>query len=126
VAGDVHRVRPKRRGYGEEETIAPRMLAKKAAPQFEEKVFFEYHLYTLQRRTTLKDNQTKQISLFPPTKTKAKKRFVYDGSRYGKKVRVHLEFKNSKKDGLGLPFPREKFEFTRKTSIMRWSLWVRT
>jgi hypothetical protein len=32
---------------------------------FEEKSFFEYHLYTLGRPTTLPDNSTKQIELFP-------------------------------------------------------------
>ncbi len=108
VAGDVHRVKPKRRRAGEDDAVAPQILAKAAAPQFEEKAFFEYHLYTLQRRTTLKDNQTKQISLFPPAETKTEKIFIHDGSRYGKKVRVHLEFKNSEKDGLGIPLPQGK------------------
>ena len=105
VAGDVHMVstRPKAdRGMRRD------VLKAEAAPQFEEKAFFEYHLYTLQRKTTLKDNQTKQISLFSPAKSKTEKRFRYDGARYGKKVRVHLEFKNSKKEGLGLPLPKGK------------------
>jgi hypothetical protein len=79
-----------------------------AAPQFEEKAFFEYHLYTLQRKTTLKNNQTKQVSLFPPARAKAQKIFLYDGSRYGEKVRVNLEFQNKKSDGLGLPLPEGK------------------
>jgi hypothetical protein len=38
-------------------------MERAAAPQFEEKAFFEYHIYDLQRRTTIKDKQTKQISL---------------------------------------------------------------
>ena len=107
VAGDVHIVEPKRRidqmrlRKGQEELLM-------AAPEFEERAFFEYHLYTLQRRTTLKNNQTKQISLFPPAKTQTQKIFLYDGARYDKKVRVHLEFKNAKQDGLGLPLPKGK------------------
>lgn len=106
VAGDVHIVKPRRPRIAEY-TLAETAVAK-AAPQFEEKEFFEYHLYTLQRKTTLKDNQTKQISLFPPTRTRTEKIFLYDGSKFDKKVRVHLEFRNSKKDGLGLPLPKGK------------------
>ena len=61
VAGDVRRVTPSRHTYD-----APRMesmVMKASAPQFEEEAFFEYHLYTLERPTTIKENQTKQISL---------------------------------------------------------------
>ena len=107
VAGDVHRVRPLRQ-YRASAMKRDMLIAAEAAPQFEEKSFFEYHLYTLQRETTLKNNQTKQISLFPSTKTKTEKIFIYDGLAYGKKVRVYLEFKNSKTDGLGIPLPQGK------------------
>ena len=105
VAGDVHMVsaRPKT-----ERAVRREVLAAEAAPQFEEKAFFEYHLYTLQRKTTLKNNQTKQISLFSPARCNTEKIFLYDGARYGKNVRVHLEFQNSKKEGLGLPLPKGK------------------
>jgi hypothetical protein len=107
VAGDVHRVEPPR---------APRlqkrmdtfMATAEAAPQFEEKEFFEYHLYTLQRPATVKDNQIKQISLFPSAETKVEKIYVYDGQYYPEKVRVNLEFRNSKAAGLGMPLPAGK------------------
>lgn len=106
VAGDVHRVvqtPPHHIPYEE------RALAKAApASQFEEKAFFEYHLYTLQRATTIKNNQTKQISLFPTATTPVKKIYEYDGSRNGKKVNVKLEFINSENSGLGLPIPAGK------------------
>ena len=105
VAGDVHKVEPERRDLRKGTGLA---LEAAAAPQFEEKAFFEYHLYTLQRKTTLKNNQTKQVSLFPPARAKAQKIFLYDGSRYGKKVRVNLEFQNKKSDGLGIPLPEGK------------------
>ncbi len=104
VAGDVHRAEPEKRVM--RDVVSQVKTA--AAPQFEEKAFFEYHLYTLQRKTTLKNNQTKQVSLFPPARAKAQKVFLYDGSRYGKKVRVNLEFQNKKSDGLGLPLPEGK------------------
>ncbi len=105
IAGEVHRVR--------EERIPPR-LAKgyvadvAAAPQFEEKAFFEYHLYTLLRPATIKDNEIKQVSLFPSANVKTKKIFTYDGARYESKVRVELEFKNSESAGLGMPLPQGK------------------
>ncbi len=107
IAGEVHRVKPpqRRRRFGpttEEVTLA------KGAPQFEEKPFFEYHMYTLGRKATLKDNQIKQLSLFPPTQVEVRKVYTYDGARYGKKVRVTLEFQNSRKAGLGIPLPKGK------------------
>jgi len=105
VAGDVNVVQEGPiRAFAED-----RVLAKAASvPQFEEKSFFEYHLYTLSRKATVKDNQTKQISLFPLTQTPVQKLFLYDGASNGEKVRVQLEFKNSKKDGLGMPLPKGK------------------
>ncbi|MGB2768285.1 MAG: DUF4139 domain-containing protein, partial [Candidatus Zixiibacteriota bacterium] len=106
IAGEVHRVR--------EERMPPRLakgyIADMAAgaPQFEEKAFFEYHLYTLLRPATIKDNEIKQVSLFPSTEVSVKKIFTYDGARDEKKVRVELEFKNSEGAGLGMPLPKGK------------------
>jgi len=106
IAGEVHQVKPPRR---------PRALAEaegvslaKGVPQFEEKPFFEYHMYTLARKATIKDNQIKQLSLFSPTQIKVNKIYTYDGARYSKKVRVNLEFQNSQKEGLGIPLPKGK------------------
>ncbi len=105
VAGDVHRAalpQPKRRDKAE-------MMATKAgAPQFEEKAFFEYHLYTLQRAATIRNNQIKQLSLFPTATTPVKKKYEYDGAKNEKKVNVILELVNSEKNGLGLPLPAGK------------------
>ena len=82
----------------------------KAVPgrQFEEKAFFEYHLYTLHRAATIKNNQIKQLSLFPTATTPVKKIYEYDGSKNEKKINVKLEFDNSEKNGLGLPVPAGK------------------
>ena len=99
------------------------MAAADAGGGFEEKAFFEFHLYTLGRRTTLADNSTKQIELFDETKAiPAKKVLVYYGAPafsafggpyterdYGtaanRKVDVYLEFRNDKARGLGIPLP---------------------
>ncbi|MGB2698360.1 MAG: DUF4139 domain-containing protein [Candidatus Zixiibacteriota bacterium] len=106
VAGEVHRV--------EERRVRP-LLAKgieleavEMARPFEEKAFFEYHLYTLKRPATIKDKEIKQITLFPTEKVKVDKIFIYDGAREAKKVKVNLEFVNSQEQGLGIPLPEGK------------------
>jgi hypothetical protein len=65
-------------------------------------------MYTLQRRTTVKDRETKQISLLSAENVPAKKIFVYNGARFGKKVRVYMEFENKKEANLGIPLPKGK------------------
>jgi hypothetical protein len=103
IAGDVHRVEPAR---------PPVMLQKAmmAAGEggFAEKQFFEYHLYTLQRPSTLRNNEIKQIALFEPAQVAARKVLTYDGAAYGPKVRVTMEFQNSADAGLGIPLPAGK------------------
>lgn len=105
IAGEVHRVmeRVVRPLYKAEAEVALGL-----APPFEEKPFFEYHLYTLQFPSTVKDNEIKQISLFPNSIVKVKKIYTYDGAREPKKVKVTLEFINSKEEGLGIPLPKGK------------------
>ena len=112
VAGDVHRAREEWRPYLRKETMVQAMEA--AAPQFEEKAFFEYHLYTLQRPATVANNQIKQISLFAPAEVKVLKKYSYDGGRDEKKVRVNLEFENRKEAGLGMPLPKGKMRVYKK------------
>jgi hypothetical protein len=79
-----------------------------AAPKFEEKAFFEYHLYTLDKPTTVRDRQTKQISLFEPATVTAKREYVFDQMKNAEKVQVNLVFKNEKTAGLGMPLPAGK------------------
>jgi hypothetical protein len=116
VAGDVNRVR-------DEQDLRARVLAretaapKAAAAQFKEEEFFEYHIYTLQRPSTLRNNQTKQISLVTADQVPVKKEFVYFGarqyyqSRYGEvasnqKISVIVELQNKKENNLGIPLPK--------------------
>src|SRR5262249_53563057 len=90
-----------------------------ARREFASEGFFEYHLYTLDGRTTIKDNQTKQLSLMAASDVPIKKQLVYYGAQdyyrnaYGmpvshQKVSVLLELKNSKEHRLGLPLPKGK------------------
>jgi len=115
VAGDVNRVQ-------DEYEYRDKMLrvaeaAAKAAPQFEEKEFFEYHIYTLQRPSTIKDNQTKQISLVTADTIPVKKELLFYGARYyyynqhgevmsNQKVGVFVEMENKKEHNLGIPLPK--------------------
>jgi hypothetical protein len=97
------------------------------AEGFQEKAFFEYHLYTLGRTTTLANNATKQIELFPmATGVTCQKNLVYVGQAYAypyygsvatdrnfgvqsnKKVDVYLRFKNAKENAMGIPMPAGK------------------
>jgi hypothetical protein len=116
VAGDVNRAKDEveyKRGMLQ----AAEMAAKAAAPQFKEESFFEYHIYTLQRFATVKDNQTKQISLVQADTIPVKKELLYHGanyyyySRYGEtmtnqKVGVFVEIQNRKDNHLGIPLPK--------------------
>ncbi len=102
MAGDLNLVKKTRRRTVsfEDYLIAPTTRKQ----QFEEKAFFEYHLYTLQRKTTLLNNQVKQIQLFPETDVRVQKKFVVS-SYQPDKVAVKIAFKNSKQNNLGIPFP---------------------
>jgi hypothetical protein len=84
------------------------MMEAQAVPKFEEKAFFEYHLYTLDKPTTVRDRQTKQISLFEPATVTAKREYVFDQMKNAEKVQVNLVFKNEKAAGLGMPLPAGK------------------
>jgi hypothetical protein len=112
VAGDVHRVKPSPRVP--EYVMRDATMAAKGVPQFEEKAFFEYHLYTLTRPATVKDNQIKQLTLFPVADVGVEKILLYDGIREGTKVKVNLEFENSKKNGLGIPLPQGKLRVYKR------------
>ncbi len=106
IAGDVNRAPEPRPIMKRMRADAALMAESAPVPQFEEKAFFEYHLYTLQRPTTVGQAQTKQVQLLSANDVPAKKIFLYDGSRTGKKVEVKMEFKNSKENNMGMPLPR--------------------
>jgi hypothetical protein len=122
VAGKVNRVAPSTPMPVMGMEMADRYSAK-SAPQFEEESFFEYHLYSLTRKATVADKETKQLSLFPEASTTAHKVFTVEGSDpwWGgqsekPKVKVNLEFTNSKESGLGMPLPKGKLRVYKADS----------
>ena len=115
VAGDVNRVKDEEEYKGKMLRMATAEAA--PAPQFREEEFFEYHIYTLQRPSTIKENQTKQISLVTADSIPVRKELLYRGassyyySRYGEvitnqKVGVFIEIENKKDHNLGIPLPK--------------------
>ena len=113
VAGDLNRVRD-----AEPMPRATMAMAAKVADtaEMQQEPLFEYHLYTLQRPTTLAQNQTKQVALMSASRVPVKKEFLLQGANYyysgqhgelGQKIKVgvFVEFDN-KGEGLGIPLPR--------------------
>ncbi|HEY7676364.1 MAG TPA: DUF4139 domain-containing protein, partial [Candidatus Methylomirabilis sp.] len=78
VAGDVNRARPRREMRAMLDAVAQAPASK--AAQFQEESFFEYHLYSLDGRTTVKDNQIKQISLLDAAEIPIKKELRFYGA----------------------------------------------
>lgn len=114
VAGDVNRVRDELAETRVRKMVA--MEAAAAAPAFAEEGLFEYHLYTLDRKTTLADNQTKQIALLSASAVPVRKELLLAGADYyymasygdiGQKMKVSsfVEFQNKPQSRLGMPLP---------------------
>ena len=103
IAGDVNRVQEKALPRPD---MMMRGMAMATDQGFQEKQFFEYHLYTLPRPSTLRDNEIKQLSLFPPARVETRKVYTYDGAQDDTKVRVTMEFQNAEGAGLGMPLPK--------------------
>jgi len=115
VAGDVNRVKDE---VEYKQKLGHMALAEASpAKQFVEETFFEYHIYTLERPSTIKDNQTKQISLVSAENIPVKKELVFRGANYyyysryadpvqNQKVAVFVEMQNRKKHNLGMPLPK--------------------
>ena len=115
VAGDVNRVQDRpQRAYAMKSMLGE---AAPAAPQMKEESLFEYHLYTLDRPTTLKAAQTKQVALLSASAVPVRKEYLLRGdsyyyqSQYGDigaklKVGVFVEFDNRTETRMGMPLPK--------------------
>ena len=119
IAGDVNRAEPRH----PRRDVVYKLAMAEDSTGFVEKSFFEYHLYTLGRRTSLPDNSTKQIQLLPAARgIQCKKELVFaptlnmpfygnqqfdkEYGRYGNgDVNVYLRFSNQKAQQLGIPLP---------------------
>jgi hypothetical protein len=114
VAGDVQRLTGGMRRRMEMDALRSAQVAES---QFVEESFFEYHLYTLQRPTTLRQNEQKQVTLLEGEGVGIDKRLIFYGQQYwyrgsygqiqsNQKVGVYLDFLNSEDNNLGVPLPR--------------------
>ncbi len=117
VAGDVNRVREEFISYARAAPMAAKLESRMADKAMNEESLFEYHLYTLNRPTTIADNQTKQVALLSATKVPVTKELIlhgndyYYGSSYGElgqhmKLDVTVKFSNKEKSNLGMPLPK--------------------
>jgi hypothetical protein len=126
VAGDINRVQNEMQDF---RALKSGAMLDAAQPQFKQTELFEYKLYTLQRRTDLKTNETKQLELVSGRDVASKKVFIYDGipdqwrywvnnssyrsqGSFGQqsntKVGVFITLRNDLKSGLGIPLPKGK------------------
>jgi hypothetical protein len=130
IAGDVNRVQPEQKLM--RARVQEMAMAADSPAGFEEKAFFEYHLYTLGRPATIPNNSTKQLELFgQATRVPAKKRLVYYGADFGgyyggpmmdrefgpssnTTVDVWLSFRNDKSSGMGMPLPAGRIRVSQQ------------
>ena len=118
IAGDVRRVRPNREVYMED--VAPQAVMARAAAPPQQEAFFEYHLYTFDRPTTVEDRETKQLELLSAADVGVTRRLIFDGSgqyfpfyRPGRpgasgtemNAAVVLEIDNAEANNMGMPLP---------------------
>ena len=115
VAGDLNRVRNVLRK--EMDAFADRRPAAAAESVMAQESFSDYHLYTLGRKTTINNNETKQVSMLTGTAVPVRKRYVVEGQAFYYRngqhpgspikdvVQVYYQFKNEERAGLGMPMP---------------------
>ncbi|HEX3821417.1 MAG TPA: hypothetical protein VHW45_13870 [Candidatus Sulfotelmatobacter sp.] len=138
MAGDVNKIQPGISGRQASEMVAVNgAMAMPVGPPVTEKAFDEYHLYTLQRSTTLRDRETKQVEFIHAAGVATKQIYIYDGLKidpnrymgwnwenirndhsYGTesnpKIWVMREFVNSEVNHLGMPLPKGRLRFYRR------------
>ncbi|NBW49622.1 MAG: DUF4139 domain-containing protein [Betaproteobacteria bacterium] len=126
VAGDVNQAAPEMAVRGRAVLMAAPAMAKADSAMAEESLF-EYHLYTLDRPTTIAESQTKQVALLSANGVPARKEMVLQGGDYyyqaasgelGQKLKVgvFLEFDNKDNARLGLPLPKGVVRVYKKDS----------
>jgi hypothetical protein len=126
VAGELNRLPERGRMVAMEMNAA--VPAAKAAQQFQQEAFSEYHLYSLGRKTSVEDKETKQISLLQGSGVPVEKIFMVNGQSYYYRnqqapgaplkdpVLVYYKFKNEEKAGLGIPLPAGNVRVYQKDS----------
>jgi len=116
IAGEVNRANERKLDSRYADVAMEGAVFAKGGMQFQEKAFFEYHIYDLQRKTTIKNNQTKQVSLLEANGVDVTKEYIvrgqnhyfyghYAGQDLKNPVNVYVKFKNEKENNLGMPLP---------------------
>ncbi len=136
MAGDVNKIQPGQNAYAARSMVVAGAMADMIAPPVTEKAFDEYHLYTLERTTTLRDRETKQVEFIHAAGVATRQLYIYDGVKidanryngwgwenirndhsYGTesnpKIWVMREFANSQPNHLGMPLPKGRVRFYR-------------
>src|SRR5467141_1949069 len=126
VAGELNRIQNNlRRDANMAYEIATKAAA---APQFQQENFSEYHLYSLGRKTSVEDKETKQISLLQGSGVPVEKILMVNGQSYYYRnqqtpgaplkdpVMVYYKFRNEEKNGLGIPLPAGNVRVYQKDS----------
>ena len=134
MAGDVSKLRAKRQDFYDSEVYTPPWRGSFSEP-VSEKEFEDFHLYNLNRPTTLHNQETKQVEFMHAIDVNSQSFYIYDGakidSRYSNdyesirnnkdygtqcnpKVWIFREFKNSKENNLGIPLPKGIMRFYRR------------
>jgi len=114
VAGDINRVQ---REFAAPKALRAKTMADSATAPMREEALMEYHLYSLDRLTTIAENQTKQVALLNASGVPANKELVLAGSDYyyaasygdlGQKMKVDVfvQFDNKESARLGMPLPK--------------------
>src|SRR2546428_3751150 len=126
VAGELNRL--PQAGAMRDMVANRAMEMKAAAQQFQQEAFSEYHLYTLGRKTSVEDKETKQISLLQGSGVPVEKIFMVNGQSYYYRnqqnpgaplkdpVMVYYKFKNEEKNGLCIPLPAGNVRVYQKDS----------
>ena len=115
VAGDLNRVYSPAAMMEQADRLE--RVAVNVAKEMTQEAFSDYHLYSLGRKTTVNNNQTKQVSMLDATGFPIVKRYVVDGQAFYYRnaqhpgspikdvVQVYYQFKNEGRAGLGIPMP---------------------
>jgi hypothetical protein len=114
VAGDLNRVR---QVFNSAMDAAAKSELRPASAEMAQESFSDYHLYTLGRKTTINNNETKQVSMMSGSGVPVRKRYVVEGQAFYYRnaqhpgspikdvVQVYYQFKNDERTGLGVPMP---------------------
>lgn len=114
MAGDVNRVVPP---VAADPFSAPagRLAVFAEQAGVTEKAFDEFHLYSLPRNVTLRDQETKQVEFLRANGVTAPQLYIFDQQEYGAKIATVREFKNTMENGgLGVPLPKGRTRFYRQ------------